>query len=248
MHRLGVPREAAAGFLASVAKDPNLRLEGVFTHLARADEGDLSPSLEQLRALHRVLVEFARAAALPPLVHAVNSAGLVAGDLLAKELPEASAVRPGLMLYGVNPRPGSGTVPVPLRPVMTLTTRVVQVRDVQPGEAVGYGATWRATQPKRLATLAIGYADGVPWSLANRGEVLLCGRRAPIVGRVSMDLLTVDASEGPAAIGDEAIVFGEGLPIEEVATRAGTLPYELLARVGARVPRVAVEGETATAV
>jgi alanine racemase len=131
---------------------------------------------------------------------------------------------------------------------MTLATRVVQVRDLRPGEAVGYGATWRATEPTRLATLAIGYADGVPWSLANRGEVLLRGRRAPIVGRVSMDLITVDANDWPAAVGDEAIVFGEGLPIEDVAARAGTLPYELLTRVGARVPRVAIEGETATAV
>ena len=183
-----------------------------------------------------------------PLVHAMNSAGLAAGDLLAKELPEASAVRPGLMLYGVDPRTGTGSEPLPLRPVMTLATRVVQVRDVRPGEAVGYGATWRAAAPKRVATLAIGYADGVPWSLANRGEVLLRGRRVPIIGRVSMDLITVDAGEGPAAVGDEAIVFGDGLPVEEAAARAATLPYELLARVGARVPRVAAEGEASAAV
>ncbi|HTF35680.1 MAG TPA: alanine racemase [Myxococcota bacterium] len=248
MHRLGVSAESAAGFLASVASDPNFRLEGVFTHLARADEDDLGPSLEQLRALRRILGVAAQLGALPAIVHAMNSAGLVAGDLLAKELPEASAVRPGLMLYGVDPRPGMASGPLPLRPVMTLATRVVQVRDVRPGEAVGYGATWRAAAPKRVATLAIGYADGVPWSLANRGEVLLRGRRVPIIGRVSMDLITVDAGEGPAAVGDEAIVFGDGLPVEEAAARAATLPYELLARVGARVSRVAAEGEASAAV
>ena len=248
MHRLGVSAESAGSFLANVARDPDLQLEGVFTHLARADEDDLGPSVEQLRALRRVLGEAARLGALPAIVHAVNSAGLAAGDLLAKELPEASAVRPGLMLYGVDPRTGAGSGPLPLRPVMTLAARVVQVRDVQPGEAVGYGATWRAPAPKHVATLAIGYADGVPWSLANRGEVLLCGRRAPIIGRVSMDLITVDAGEGPATVGDEAIVFGDGLPVEEVAALAGTLPYELLTRVGGRVPRIAVEGEAATAV
>ena len=248
MRRLGVSAETAAGFLARVASDPNLRLEGVFTHLARADEDDLGPSVEQLQTLRRVLGEAARLGIEPIVVHAVNSAGLAAGELLAKELPEASAVRPGLMLYGVEPRPGTSSGPLSLRPVMTLATRVVQVRDVRPGEAVGYGATWRAAAPKRVATLAIGYADGVPWSMANRGEVLLCGRRAPIIGRVSMDLVTVDAGQGPATVGDEAIVFGDGLPVEEVAARAGTLPYELLTRVGARVPRVAVEREAATAV
>ncbi|HKE10940.1 MAG TPA: alanine racemase, partial [Myxococcota bacterium] len=244
MHRLGVSPETAAGFLAGVARDPNLRLQGVFTHLARADEADLEPSLEQLRTLRRVLGEAARREVVPTIVHAVNSAGLVAGELVAKELPEASAVRPGLMLYGVEPRPGTGSRPPPLRPVMTLAARIVQLRDLQPGEAVGYGATWRAPARTRVATLAVGYADGVPWSMANRGEVLLRGRRAPIVGRVSMDLLTVDAGAGPAAIGDEAIVFGNGLPVEEAAARAGTLPYELLTRVGTRVPRITLEGET----
>jgi len=248
MHRLGVSPETAAGFLAGVARDPNLWLQGVFTHLARADEADLEPSLEQLRTLRRVLGEAARREVVPTIVHAVNSAGLVAGELVAKELPEASAVRPGLMLYGVEPRPGTGSRPPPLRPVMTLAARIVQLRDLQPGEAVGYGATWRAPARTRVATLAVGYADGVPWSMANRGEVLLRGRRAPIVGRVSMDLLTVDAGAGPAAIGDEAIVFGNGLPVEEAAARAGTLPYELLTRVGTRVPRITLEGETAMAV
>jgi alanine racemase len=248
MHRLGVPPERAAGFLVAVARDPALRLEGVFTHLARADEAELGPSVAQLRALRRVLGEVARHDVLPAMVHAVNSAGLVAGELLAKELPEASAVRPGLMLYGVEPRPGTGAGPLPLRPVMTLATRIVQLRDLQPGEAVGYGATWRAAAPTRVATLAVGYADGVPWSIANRGEVLLRGRRVPIVGRVSMDLITVDVGEGPACVGDEAIVFGDGLSVEEAAAQAGTLPYELLTRVAARVPRVTLEGESATAV
>ena len=204
------------------------------------DAGTDHFSIEQLRAFRRILGEAARLNPLPGIIHVANSAGLAAGDLLAKELPEANAVRPGLMLYGVEPRTGTARGALPLRPVMTLATRVVQVRDVGTGDAVGYGATWRSTAPKRIATLAIGYGDGVPWSLGNRGEVLLRGRRVPMVGRVSMDLITVDAGE--AAVGDEAILFGEGLPIEEVAARAGTLPYELLTRVGARVPRVVVEG------
>jgi len=248
MHRLGVSADRAADFLAELASEPNLRLEGVFTHLARADEDDLGPSVEQLRELRRVLAEAARHGVRPVSVHAANSAGLAAGELLAKELPEARAVRPGLMLYGVEPRPGTVSRPLGLRPVMTLATRVIQVRSVGAGEAVGYGATWRAKAPGRVATLAIGYADGVPWALANRGTVLLRGRRLPIIGRVSMDLITVEVGDGPVAVGDEAILFGEGLPVEEVAGVAGSLPYELLTRVGARVPRIAAEEEASALV
>jgi alanine racemase len=248
MHRLGVPADGAADFLARLANEPNLRLEGVFTHLARADEEDLAPSVEQLRELRRVLGEAARRGVRPVSIHAANSAGLAAGELLDKELPEANAVRPGLMLYGVEPRPGTGSRPLGLRPVMTLATRVIQVRSVQPGEAVGYGATWRASAPGRVATLAIGYADGVPWSLANRGTVLVHGQRLPVIGRVSMDLITVEVGEVPAAVGDEAIVFGEGLPVEEAAASAGSLPYELLTRVSARVPRIVAGEETSAPV
>jgi alanine racemase len=157
----------------------------------------------------------------------------------ASALPEANAVRPGLMLYGVRPAPG---LPGELEPVMTLRTRVAQVRRVAAGEAVGYGATWRAPEDRFVATLPIGYADGIPPAAANRGSVLLAGRRVPIVGRVSMDYITVDAGSavpGPA-VGDEATIFGPGLPAEEVAEATGTLVYALLVGVGPRVPRAII--------
>ena len=125
---------------------------------------------------------------------------------------------------------------------MTLRTRVDHVRSLRPGDAVGYGGLYRAPQPTRVATLPVGYADGVPVSASNRGHVLVAGRRLPIVGRVSMDYIGVEVGDAPVAIGDEAIVFGEGeegrLPVEELAAAAGTIAYELLVRVGARVPRV----------
>jgi alanine racemase len=112
---------------------------------------------------------------------------------------------------------------------------------------VGYGATFRAKQRGRIATLPIGYADGVPWSVGNRGTVLLRGRRLRIVGRVSMDLLTLDVGELPVEIGDRVLVFGradgERLPVEQFAEAAGTIPYELLVRVGQRVPRVLEDGD-----
>jgi alanine racemase len=157
-----------------------------------------------------------------------------------------SAVRPGILLYGVQP---CGERPLPaLRPVMSLRTRVANVRHVRRGDPVGYGATFRAKQRGRIATLPVGYADGVPWSLGNRGQVLLRGRKVPIAGRVSMDLVTLDVGEGPVEIGDPVVIFGESagpererLPVEEQAEAAGTIPYELLVRVGSRVPRVLEE-------
>ncbi len=167
---------------------------------------------------------------------------MLAGRALADALPEAAAVRPGLMLYGVRPAPH---LEADLRPVMTLRTRVAHVRRVGAGESVGYSGSFRAGADTRVATLAIGYADGVPVASSNRGSVLLRGQRRPIVGRVSMDFIGVDVGDAPVEIGEEAILFGEGqgtrLPVEDVAAAADTISYELLVRVGSRVRRVIAE-------
>jgi alanine racemase len=175
-------------------------------------------------------------------MHACNSAGLLAGKALADALPEAGAVRPGLLLFGVQP---AAHLAATLRPVMTLRTRVVQVHAVRRGEAVGYNARYRATRDTKVATLPIGYADGVPVSTSGRGEVLIGARRFRIAGRVSMDYVSVDVESERVAPGDAALIFGVSpqgaLPVEEAAAAAGTIPYELLVRVGARVPRVYTE-------
>ena len=171
----------------------------------------------------------------PGLVHAAQSAGLLAGGPLDAALPGAGAVRTGLLLYGVRPAPHLGDG---LTPAMTLSARVVHVRRLRGGEAVGYAALWRARQGTRIATLALGYADGLPIAASNRGQVWLRGRRLPLVGRVSMDYVAVDAGDTPVEIGDVAIVFGAALPVEEAAAAAQTSPYELLVRLGARVPRI----------
>jgi alanine racemase len=242
MRRSGVPAGSAVELLTQVAGEPGLHLEGVFTHLARADEPDLEPTREQLRSFTAVLAAAAERGIRPALVHVANSAGLLAGAALgAAPSGGLSAIRPGILLYGVRP---AGHLRAELRPVMTLRTHVAQVRRVERGDPVGYGSTWRAPDSGWVATLPIGYADGVPWSASNRGAVWLRGRRAPVVGRVSMDFVTVDAGRGPVEIGDEAILFGagpEGTPrVEELATAAGTIPWEILVRVGTRVPRVVV--------
>ena len=239
MRRTGVSPSGASALLDAISREPSLRLAGVYSHLARADEPDLAPSLEQLRVLGAVLRE-ARARGLDPgLVHVVHSAGLLVGKPLIEALPEQGAARPGVILYGVRPAPHFD---VKLQAAMTLRTQVVQLRSVKAGDSVGYGAEFRATRDTRIATLPIGYDDGVPISASGRGSVLIRGRRLPIAGRVSMDFISVDAGAAPIEIGDDVIVFGEAqanavLSVEEAAAAAQTLSYELLVRVGRRVER-----------
>ena len=238
MRRMGLAAEDAPALLERIAREPALKLEGVYTHLARADEQDLGPTLDQLRLFSEILSAVKARGTDPGQVHVANSAGLLAAPDLAAALPaRVNAVRPGLMLYGVHPAPHLRERAA-LAPAMTLRTRVSNVRHVRPGDAVGYGGTFRATRRGRIATLPLGYADGVPWSLGNRGSVLLRGRRTPIAGRISMDLVTIFVGEDPVEIGDPVVLFGEGLPVEEVAEKAGTIPYELLVGIGGRVPRV----------
>jgi len=238
MHRMGIPAGEAVALMQRVKETGCLDLEGVYTHLAQADEADLGPSLEQLQVFRAVLDEAQRNALAPALVHFANSAGLLAGSRLRERIPEANLVRPGLMLYGVSPAPH---LKVELSPVMTLSTRVVQVRSVGRGRAVGYAGSYRPSRDTRVATLPLGYEDGVPVAASNRGSVCIRGRRFPIAGRVSMDYLGVDVGDAPVAAGDTAVIFGGrgdmALPVEEAAEAAGTIAYELLVRVGMRVPR-----------
>jgi alanine racemase len=241
MRRLGVPPAEAVALAARVAASPHLALGGVATHFARADEADPEPTRAQAEAFARVLDELARRGLDPGLVHLANSAGLLAGSDWENQIP-GNAVRPGLMLYGIAPAPHCADEG--LVPAMTLVTAVAAVRPIERGEAVGYAGSWRAPRSGWIATLPMGYADGIPWSAGRpeaRAEVLIAGRRRPLVGRVSMDLVTVWIEEEPVSIGEPAIAFGVGaggrLPVEALAAAAGTLPYEIVVRVGARVPR-----------
>jgi len=244
MARMGVSPEDGPAFMARLAEERALQLEGVYTHLACADEPDLEPTRAQLRLFAEILAAARSRGVRPPCVHVANSGALLRSAALEAELPaEVNAVRPGLMLYGAAPAPDLPEAAA-LRPVMHLRTRVAGVRWVRPGESVGYGQSWRATRRGRIATLPVGYADGIPWSLGGCGVALLRGQRVPYAGRVSMDLVTLDVGEAPVEIGDPVVLFGSSeagecrLPVEELAALAGTLPYELLVRVGSRVPRV----------
>lgn len=241
MRRMGVPLAEALAFTAGVAADPALALAGVMTHLARADELDLGPTRDQLRAFADLLAALRRRGVAPGWIHAANSAGLVALGELAGEGPPQDTVRPGLLLYGAQP---SSERRAALRPVMSLRAPVIALRRVRRGDAVGYAALYRAASDTRIATLGLGYADGVPIGASGRGSVWLAGARRPIAGRVSMDYLTVEVGDAAVRIGDPAVIFGSEapggpavLPVEDAAASAGTLSYELLVRVGARVRR-----------
>ncbi len=238
MRRMGLAAEDAAPLLERIAKEPDLELQGVYTHLARADEEDLEPSLSQLALFSEILSSLRARGTDPGQVHVSNSAGLLAlADLEAALPAEVNAVRPGLMLYGVHPAAHLRDR-ARLAPAMTLRSRVSNVRHIRPGEPVGYGGSFRAERRGRIATVPIGYADGVPWSLGNRGFALLRGKRTPVAGRISMDFVTLFVGDEPVEIGDPVVLFGEGLPVEEVAEVAGTISYELLVGIGGRVPRV----------
>lgn len=196
--------------------------EGVFTHFHSSDT-DPSATGEQWLRLEQFVSGLP---ARPALVHAANSAACAAGTRYAGDL-----VRPGIFLYGGN----AGTLRP--EPVARLEARVVALRRLRPGDTVSYDAEATVPSATDVATLAIGYADGVPRSLGGRGHVELNGRRLPILGRVTMDMMMIDLQGRPAARGDVATIFGGAIPLDEQASQAGTNSYELLSRISARVPR-----------
>jgi alanine racemase len=238
MGRLGVSPAELPGVLDALARHPQVELHGLMTHLACADADDLEVTHEQLRRfgeLHRqVLARGLR----PKVIHAANSAAMI-------RMPATwfDAVRPGIALFGVAPR--EGLLPE-LRPVMRVRSEIVALRTIQKGEAIGYGHTWRAERESRIATVPMGYADGLDRLLSNKGHVLVHGRRAPIAGTVSMDLTMIDVTCVPnARAGDEAVLLGpqEGalgkdtITADEIAEKTGRISWEVLTSVSRRVPR-----------
>ena len=210
---------------------PALELR-VMTHLARADERSESMTNEQVERFESTLAAAGLAGAHRPATSIGNSAGT-----LGWPRAQGDWVRPGLALYGVSPFGGETADKHGLKPAMTLETTVLTVRDVKRGETVGYAGAWRAGRDCSIAILAAGYGDGLPRHLESGTPVLIGDSRHPLVGRVSMDMIAVDVTGVPkVATGTKAVIWGEGLPVEEVATHADTIPYELLCGVSQRVP------------
>ncbi len=198
----------------------------LLTHLARADEPDHVMTREQVRRFRDA------SRGLDCAISIANSAGLFSDLHLGCDW-----VRPGLALYGASPFAGRTGSDLGLRPVMSLETGVIAVREVPRGETVGYGGTWRAARDSKVAIVAAGYGDGLARALPNGTPLLVDGRRAPLCGRVSMDMIALDVTELPGVrVGTPVVLWGAGLPVEEIARHAGTIPYELLCGVSQRVP------------
>ncbi|HEY1325912.1 MAG TPA: alanine racemase [Casimicrobiaceae bacterium] len=226
MNRLGFAPGEVAGACERLAAAPSVAALRLMTHLARADEEDgIAEALRTFEAACR---------GLPYPRSIANSAGVMRYDEVGGDI-----VRPGIMLYGASPFAYDTAEMLGLRPVMTLRSRLIGVQELRPNDSVGYGGTYTASRPHRIGVVACGYADGYPRHAPNGTPVVVCGRMTRLAGRVSMDLITVDLTDVPEArTGSPVVLWGEGLPVDDVAVAAGTVGYELLCALAPRVPVV----------
>jgi alanine racemase len=236
MHRVGCSPGEALDVAAAVQRAPSLDLEGLMTHLAVADEPRHPFNDTQLDRFDEVIECLGAAGIRPRLVHAANSAGAIA-------IPRSryGLTRAGICVYGISPSAELAGA-LPLVPAMSLKAAVTATRTIERGEGVSYGVRWAAHDRTTIATVPLGYADGVPRSLGLvGGEVLVRGRRCPVVGAVTMDQLMVDVGAHDVRVGDDVVLIGsqddETVTAEEWADRLGTIAYEIVARIGPRVPR-----------
>ena len=246
MGRLGLPPDRLASFLRHYRELEGLRLTGFFTHLASAEDLVATQTQDQAARFRQALDELRSAGIAPEWVHVSNSAALLAG----LEFPE-NLVRVGALLFGyclplVTPRGRETRELEAFEPVLTFKSRVVFLKDVPSGTPLGYGVAFHTRRPSRLATVPVGYADGLSRALSNRGRTIVRDRYAPIVGNISMDLTLLDVTDIPGVdIGDEAILLGTtphgSITALEIAQELGTVPYEVLCSIGKRVPRIYVE-------
>ena len=238
MGRTGVILQNEPGFFDRLVESKACLWEGLFTHFATADERDKTYAQLQIARFREILSVVRKVKGGPRMVHMASSAGIL-------DLPESyfDAVRPGILLYGHYPSRETSRSIEP-RQVMSLKTTVVHVREMPEGHSISYGRRWIAPRNTKIAVLPMGYADGLSRRFTNTGEVLIQGKRYPMVGTVAMDYTMVDVGDDPVNVGDEVLLWGEStqgiLQASEVADRIGTIPYELTCAVSKRVPRVYV--------
>lgn len=240
MARLGVSLSELAPMARNLARAKELSVVGFMTHLAKADAPTSEETRAQLVRFEDATRVLAREGIVPKVRHAANTAALVRGEAIF------DAVRPGIGIFGVSPRTTEGPLSTELLPVMRVRTEIVDLREIPAGTPVGYGGLFVANRPTRLATIPMGYADGVSRALSNKGRVVVRGVHAPIVGAISMDLATIDVTHVPqVSLRDEVVLLGaqEGplgqatVTADEIAEHAGTIAWEVLTSVSRRVPR-----------
>jgi alanine racemase len=234
MHRVGLwPPEEAPAFARRV-QEAGLEVEGLFTHFARSEEDEVTTKEQLARFLESA--DAVRSAGVSPrLLHAANS-----GATILHPDSHLDLVRPGIALYGIEPAPGVGAA-LGLRPALAWRSQVSAVKRLAAGEAMSYGHRYRLERDAWVATVPVGYADGYPRQLTNRGEVLIGGRRCRVAGTVTMDQLMVDCGDGEVRVGDEVVLIGsqgnETIEADALGRLFGTIGYEIVSRIGERVPR-----------
>jgi alanine racemase len=236
MGRLGVPLSLWLDFLKEVKRFPNIEVEGILSHFSMIDE-EKGYTQNQWKAFQKAVAMAHEMGISYPYLHMASSATLTAFSTYSGNL-----VRPGIMLYGSYPSPTFQDL-IPLKPVMTLKTRIHFLKSVPPGTRISYEGTFATKRKSLIATLPIGYADGYSRHLSNHGEVLIHGKRAPVVGKVCMDFIMVDMTDIPnVSVGDEVILMGrqgkEKITVDEIAEKINSISYEVLCLIGKRVPRV----------
>ena len=236
MSRIGfLPTEQSIEEITSVSKLPNIYIEGIFTHFANSDANDETMTLKQFDKFMYVVSVLESRGINIPVKHCCNSAAIIKYPHMHLDM-----VRAGIILYGMYP--SDIEYDINLKPLMNFKTSVINVKTMQPGETISYGATYTVEKPMKVATIAVGYADGYSRLLSNRGRVLVNGQFANILGRICMDQCMIDVTNvHNISIGDEVVLFGtdenENLPIEELAVKLGTINYELPCVINNRVPR-----------
>lgn len=241
MGRLGIPSTDTLNFVKKINQMKNIEIEGIFTHFAATNEEDRNYTRKQFEKYKKALLELERERINIPLKHVANSAAILNSSSF-----HLDAVRPGIIIYGLFPWPETKRT-VQLRPTAEFKTKIVFLKEVPAGKSIGYGRTYSTTKPTRVATLPVGYADGYSWLLSNNGEVLVRGERAPIIGKICMDLCMIDVTHiGGVQIGDEVVLWGKQgsrmIPVEEVAQKIGSIVYEVICMVDKeRVPRVFIK-------
>jgi len=234
MGRIGVRPEGAAALCEAATELKHISVRGIFSHLASADSPDPSQTREQIELFERC-VSAAQRLSPPPLAHLANS-----GAVIQHPAARFDMVRAGIALYGVVPEDHLSDQ-LPLKPVMSISSRVVYFKVVKAGAGVSYGSTWRAPHDSRIVTVPIGYGDGYPRALSNKASVLIRGKRYPIVGNICMDQVMVNIGHGEAYNGDEVVVIGSqgnaSVGVSELARLAGTVPHEILTALNLRIPR-----------
>lgn len=247
MGRIGFPvSEDSADCISRISVLPNVKTEGMFTHFAKADEQDKTYTLEQHQKFLWMIEALERRNVAIPYIDCDNSAGIIDFPDLKHDLARA-----GISLYGMYPSDEVDQTAVPLKPALELISHVSFVKDVEPGTSISYGGTFVAPKKKRVATIPVGYGDGYPRSLSNKGEVLIHGKRAKILGRVCMDQFMVDVTDIPDVKFMDPVVLvghdgGEFIPVEELSALSGRFNYEFVCCLGKRIPRVYIKDGNVT--